>query len=106
MAVVKPGARLRSVACETEVVVVKGPAGEVDLRCGGASMVAVGDSAGNGASRHTPDPSFDQGTLVGKRYVSDDESIEVLCTKPGVGSLSLGDAALSARGAKPLPASD
>ncbi len=106
MAMVKPGARLRSVACETEVVVVKSAAAEVDLRCGGASMVAVGDSAGNGAARHTPVPGLDAGTLVGKRYVNDDESVEVLCTKPGAGSLSLGDVALSVRGAKPLPASD
>ena len=106
MAVLKPGARLRSAACETEVVVVKGPADEVDLRCGGAPMVAIGDTDGNGDSRCTPASSFDQGTLVGKRYVSDDESVEVLCTRPGAGSLSVGDVALSARGAKPLPASD
>ena len=38
--VTKPGARLRSVTCATEVVVVKG-AGEVDLRCGGEPMVPV-----------------------------------------------------------------
>ena len=103
MGAVKPGARLRSVACETEVVVVKGPPGEVDLRCGGAPMLAIGEA---GDSRSLPGPSFDQGTVVGKRYVNDDESVEVLCTKPGAGSLSLGDVALCVRGAKPLPASD
>jgi hypothetical protein len=43
---------------------------------------------------------------VGKRYVDPDESIEVLCTKAGAGSLSIGDAALAVKGAKPLPASD
>ena len=32
--------------------------------------------------------------------------IELLCTKPGAGSLSLGDAALLVKGAKPLPSSD
>jgi hypothetical protein len=99
--VAKPGARLRSVTCATEVVVVKG-AGEVDLRCGGAPMVPSDDPTTAGA----PAAPFDEGTLVGKRYVTEDEAIELLCTKPGAGSLSLGDAALLVKGAKPLPSSD
>lgn len=97
----KPGARLKSVTCATEVVVVKG-AGEVDLRCGGQPMVAVGGDAVGG----DPAAPFDEGTLVGKRYVTEDEAIELLCTKPGAGSLSLGDTALQVKGAKPLPSSD
>ena len=36
----------------------------------------------------------------------DDEAIELLCTKPRAGSLSLGDAALLVKGAKPLPSYD
>ena len=99
--VAKPGARLRSVTCATEVVVVKGD-GEVDLRCGGEPMVATDDPATGG----DPAAPFDEGTLVGKRYVTEDEAIELLCTKPGAGSLSLGDAALLVKGAKPLPSSD
>ena len=98
----KPGVRLRSVTCSTEVVVVKGGGDEVDLRCGGEPMVPVGQDATAGE----PAAPFDEGTLVGKRYVTDDESIEVLCTKPGAGSLSLGDTALLVKGAKPLPSSD
>ena len=104
MAVVpKAGARLRSVTCETEVVVVRGAGDEIDLRCGGQPMVPIeetGDPVG------APVAPFDEGTLVGKRYVSEDESLELLCTKPGAGSLSLGDVALSVKGAKPLPSSD
>jgi hypothetical protein len=99
--VAKPGARLRSVTCATEVVVVKG-AGEVDLRCGGEPMVPSDDTSTGG----DPAPPFDEGTLVGKRYVTEDEAIELLCTKPGAGSLSVGDAALLVKGAKPLPSSD
>jgi hypothetical protein len=100
--VLKPGTRLRSVTCATEVVVVKAPAGEVDVRCGGASMVPMGeDAAGT-----DPAAPFDQGTLVGKRYVTDDDSLELLCTKAGAGSLSAGDAPLEVKGAKPLPSSD
>ena len=104
MAVVpKAGARLRSVTCETEVVVVRAAGDEIDLRCGGQPMVPIDDA---GAATSDPVAPFDEGTLVGKRYVSEDESLELLCTKPGAGSLSLGDAVLSVKGAKPLPSSD
>lgn len=103
MAVVaKAGARLRSVTCETEVVVVRGSGAEVDLRCGGAPMVTIDEASPVSG----PVAPFDEGTLVGKRYVSDDDGLELLCTKPGAGSLSVGDTALSIKGAKPLPSSD
>jgi len=104
MAVVtKPGTRLRSVTCTTEAVIVRGPAEATDLRCGGQPMV---DVAADDAERFDVTAPFDGGSLVGKRYVNEDESIEVLCTKAGGGSLSIGDVALSVKGAKPLPASD
>ncbi len=97
----KPGSRFASAVCATEVIVVKG-AGEVDLRCGGSAMTAAGATRGDG------DPAADAagGTLMGKRYVDADETVEVLCTKPGDGSLGLGDALLDLKEAKPLPASD
>jgi hypothetical protein len=100
--VLKPGSRLRSVTCDTEVVAVKSPSAEVDVRCGGAPMVPVGEDA----DRSEPSAPFDQGTLVGKRYVSDDDAVELLCTKAGTGSLSIGDSPLEVKGAKPLPSSD
>jgi hypothetical protein len=100
--VLKPGTRLRSVTCDSEVVVVKAPADEVDVRCGGASMAPVGEDA----ARSEVAAPFDQGTLVGKRYVNDDDSLELLCTKAGSGSLSVGEAPLEVKGAKPLPSSD
>lgn len=96
----KPGARFGSTVCATEVVVVKG-AGEIDLRCGGAPMAPVGEGAGG-----APVAPFDEGTQVGKRYTTEDESVEVLCTKAGDGSLSVGDVVLGVKGAKPLPSSD
>ena len=98
----KPGTRLRSVTCDTEVVVVRGPGDDVDVCCGGAPMVAVGEHA----DRSEPAAPFDEGTLVGKRYVTDDDSLELLCTKAGAGSLSVGEAPLVVKGAKPLPSSD
>jgi hypothetical protein len=50
--------------------------------------------------------SLDDGTLLGKRYVDDAGELEVLCTKSGTGSLSIGDDPLRVKDAKPLPASD
>ena len=97
----KPGTRFGSTVCSTEVVVVKGT-GDADLCCGGAAMVPVGEGAASGA----PAAPFTEGTLVGKRYTNDDESVEVLCTKAGEGSLSIGDVVLGVKGAKPLPSSD
>lgn len=97
----KPGARFQSTVCDTQVAVVKGT-GSVDLRCGGQPMVAVGGDSDGGS----PADGFADGTQMGKRYVDEDESIEVLCTKPGDGSLSVGDTALTVKGAKPLPSSD
>jgi hypothetical protein len=66
-------------------------------------MVDIGET---GPETFEVTAPFDGGTLVGKRYVNEDESIEILCTKPGAGSLSIGQAALNVKGAKPLPASD
>lgn len=97
----KAGSRFGSVTCETEVVVVKGT-GAVDLRCGGQPIVPVTRERNGG----DPVAPFDGGTLVGKRYVDDDEGVELLCTRPGAGSLSIGEQPLDVKGAKPLPASD
>jgi hypothetical protein len=38
--------------------------------------------------------------------VDAEQTLEVLCTKPGDGSLSIGDTPLQVKEAKPLPASD
>jgi hypothetical protein len=46
------------------------------------------------------------GTLLGKRYADEAIGLEVLCTKAGQGSLSVGDTALAVKEAKPLPSSD
>ena len=103
MAELKPGARLRSSVCNTEVMVVLTPSGDVELKCGGAAMIALATEPNAGVSLSS---DFAQGTQVGKRYTSEDGDLEVLCTKPGEGSISLGDTALQIKGAKPLPSSD
>ena len=102
MAQLKPGSRWTSSVCDTEVIVVKGPPGEVELTCGGVTMVAAGEEPAAGAL----DDSASEGTLLGKRYVNDGDTMEVLCTKPGTGSLGADGASLQLKEAKPLPASD
>jgi hypothetical protein len=98
----KAGARLSSVTDTTQVVVVKTPADDVDVRCGGHPMVPAGSDAPSAAV----EPGFDGGTQIGKRYGDEALGIELLCTKPGDGSLSIGDNLLETKTAKPLPASD
>ena len=98
----KNGARLKSQVCDTQVIVVKTADSLDDLRCGGQPMVAVGSDT---AADATLDPAFADGNAMGKRYV-DDGGAEVLVTKAGAGSLSVGSTALVIKEAKPLPASD
>jgi hypothetical protein len=97
----KPGTRLRSAVCTTEVVVVRKPSEDVDLRCGGHPMLDPGDEA-----TATLDATHSSGTKMGKRYADADSGIEVLVTKAGEGSLSLGDTPLLQKDAKALPSSD
>ena len=99
----KPGTRLRSAVCTTEVMVIQAPAHDVDVRCGGAALL---DLAAQRAPGATPAPDAAGGTQLGKRYVNAAGDLELLCTKPGPGTLALGDAALTIKGAKPLPSSD
>ncbi len=99
----RPGLRLESATCNTQVVVVKAPKDtvEVDLRCGGEPMRELG----TGGEQLTLTIDGDA-ALLGKRYSEDDLGLEVLCTQGGAGTLSVGDQALLIKGAKPLPSSD
>jgi hypothetical protein len=100
---VKVGARLRSVVDPTEVVVVRTPGGDIDLRCGGHAMIALADTPPADA---VIDPELSGGTAIGKRYSEDELGLELLVTKAGQGSLSLGATVLELKSAKPLPSSD
>jgi hypothetical protein len=99
---IKPGTRLRSAVCTTEVMVVAAPPEEVDIRCGGAAMLPMDAEPSGG----TPAADAADGSLLGKRYVNEAGTLELLCTKPGEGSLGSGGQALAVKGAKPLPSSD
>ena len=102
MATLKAGARLKSSVCDAQVMVIAAPAGDVALTCGGAAMVETTSSAPRGAIH----PDHKNGTQIGKRYVNADGSLELLCTKPGEGSLALAGTALKLKEAKALPSSD
>jgi hypothetical protein len=103
MAELKTGSRLRSAVCKTEIMIIALPEGEVELGCGGAPLIAIGDEPPVGA---TVSPDAAKGTALGKRYVNEAGDLEVLCTKPGEGSLAVGGVLLTVKEAKPLPSSD
>lgn len=102
MAELKAGTRMKSAVCATEVMVIAAPAGDVDVTCGGASMIGSSDTAEGGAV----DAAFAEGTLLGKRYVNEAGDLELLCVKPGEGSLAVAGAVMVLKEAKALPSSD
>lgn len=101
--ILKPGTRLRSAVDTTEAIVVRGSTDDLDVRCGGAPM---GDTPPDPANPPELAAAFSSGTAVGKRYEDPESGIELLCTKAGPGSLSIGDRVLALKNAKPLPSSD
>ena len=97
----RPGTKLFSTVCDTQVVVVKAPSEDVEISCGGAPMVQEDPGGASGA----PDQPG-EGTAIGKRYADEELGLELLCSRAGAGSLTLNGEPLLVKGAKPLPASD
>ena len=99
----RPGLRLESATCDTQVVVVKAPkdSPDVDVRCGGEPMRELGSGGDK-----IPASTDGEPTLLGKRYADEDLGLELLCTQGGAGALAVGDTPLLVKGAKPLPSSD
>jgi hypothetical protein len=95
----KPGTKLKSVVCDTEVMVIR--ASDAVVECGGKPMVDE-----RPAERAAIDPAFAEGTKMGKRYVDAAGTLELLCVKAGQGSLAVNGVALQTKDAKPLPSSD
>jgi len=99
---IKNGTRLQSQVCDTQVIVVRSADSLDDLRIGGAPAVPIGDEVDANLAL---DEALADGNLMGKRYV-DDAGAEVLVTKAGKGTISIGSTPLALKEAKPLPASD
>jgi len=95
----KPGTKLKSAVCDTEVMVIRGS--DLTAMCGG---VAMGPEKPTEPA--TADPDLSQGTQIGKRYVNAAGTVELLCVKAGKGSLSIAGETLQIKDAKPLPSSD
>tara|TARA_B110000444_G_C18767253_1_gene560654 strand:- start:489 stop:800 length:312 start_codon:yes stop_codon:yes gene_type:complete len=103
MVEIKPGVRVKSAICATEMMIVKATSENLDIRCGGEPVIEMTAEGNSG----TDIPSdFTGGTQVGKRYVNEEESIEILCTKAGDGALSQGKVVLGIKESKALPSSD
>ncbi|HVV29406.1 MAG TPA: hypothetical protein VHC41_00855 [Mycobacteriales bacterium] len=100
----KTGARLRSQVCSTEIIVVRPGKGGVALTCGGHPLVDLTATPAEGLQAAS---GLDTGSSVGKRYTAEaDDTLEVLVTKAGTGTLGDGTTPLVLKEAKPLPASD
>ena len=100
----KPGTRLRSQVDGTEVIVVRSPADDLGVACGGQPMIGVAAEPEPGLA---PAREPVEGTQLGKRYtLAGDAAIELLVTKPGKYGLSIDGTPLVLKEAKPLPASD
>ena len=95
----KPGTKLKSVVCDTEVMVIRGS--DAVVECGGAPMADE-----RPAQSGDIDAAFAEGSQMGKRYVDEAGSVELLCVKPGKGSLAIDGVALRTKDAKSLPSSD
>lgn len=101
--VLKPGSRIFSALCTTELIAVKVRAGEVAITIGGVPLVASAaerDGVGSVVDGHGG------GAAMGKRYVNDDDTIELLCTEAGDGVPAVDGEMLQLKEAEALPASD
>lgn len=105
----KPGSRWRSAVCDTEVVVVRAPAGPVTFRIGGAAVRPAGagqDRPSGDRGGAQPDAALAGGTLLGKRYADEASGLQVLCVKPGDGTITVDGRQAAVMTPRQLPASD
>jgi hypothetical protein len=100
---IRTGSRLHSAVCATELIVVRAPAGEVMLECGGSVMLHDGEEA---TGHPAIDPEKSGGSVLGKRYADESGGLELLCTKAGAGTLTADGLDLTIKSTKPLPSSD
>jgi hypothetical protein len=103
-AILRPGVRLRSQTCTTQIIVIRPGQGTVQLTCGGEPMT---DIASQLTGSHPVAAGLDSGSVLGKRYTAaSDDTFEVLVTQAGVGTLADKTTPLIFKEAKPLPSSD
>jgi len=98
--IIKAGTKLSSTVCQTQIMALRVPAEALEIACGGAPM-ATGDG-----DKGEIDSDLAGGTLVGKRYVDEGETMEFLCTRAGEGTIQVNGQPLDIKQAKQLPSSD
>ncbi|GAB5487201.1 MAG: hypothetical protein Pars2KO_07710 [Parasphingorhabdus sp.] len=98
--IIKAGTKLSSAVCQTQIMALRVPAEELEITCGGAAMSSDDGDTGE------IDPNLAGGTLVGKRYVDEGETMEFLCTRGGDGTVQVNGVSLDVKQAKQLPSSD
>jgi hypothetical protein len=103
MPTLKTGGRLKSAVCAGEIMVVSASDADVELTCGGVAMIDPNGAGEAGAEVH---PEHAIGIAMGKRYITEDESLEVLCVKAGDGSLAVNGALMLQKDTKQLPKTD
>ena len=96
----RPGLRLKSVVCDAEIMVISATEGH-ELTCGGEQLVSEAP-----AETVQGNPDHMDGCLIGKRYVNEAKTIEVLCVKSGDGSLYYNGKELMTKDTRKLPSSD
>ena len=98
----KAGTRLRSTTSPVEVIVIR-CGKDVLVACGGRPMAETHPDA---SALEQPLPGLEDVVLLGKRYVDEEAGLELLCVKPGVGTLTCEGRPMGLKEAKPLPSSD
>jgi hypothetical protein len=96
----KPGIKLSSRVCKTQIMILRIPAVEMEIFCGGLPMV-IGDPA-----EFEELQGENNGTLVGKRYTDETETMEFLCTRGREGTIAVSGHKIDIKSAKKLPSSD
>jgi hypothetical protein len=97
------GQMLTSPVDTTTVVVIRSPDLDVEITCGGVPMVPKDEPVTSAGSL---DLDLMGGSLLGKRYASEELGLELLCAKGGKGTLTANGVPIEIKNAKPLPASD
>lgn len=99
----RPGTRIFSGVCDTELIVVKAPKTEVNLTVGGAPALSEkSDSRAPGVVQD----GHGGGAVMGRRYGDAAGELELLCTKAGEGVPGVDGVVLGLREHKVLPSSD
>jgi hypothetical protein len=102
MTILKPGMRLKSQVDNTQLMVVRAPDTDMDIRLGSHPVIDISAEPVVGLKLE----NRGEVALLGKRYGTPEGDLELLVTKADCAALTLGDRPIEIKQSKPLPASD